>query len=380
MSGNGGAADVSGGPAGPVSGEGGGVLDDLPAMARLDAGAMLAAVAAMPDQVLDAWARSRELTLPAGHRATASVAVLGMGGSAIGADLVRTIFEDRLAVPLAAVRGYTLPAWVGPTSLVVASSHSGATEETIAALQVALERRCPVVVLATGGPLLDVARRTRLPHLAFPGGGQPRAAVGYSLGLLAGLLEQAGHLDLAEAEVRSAVAVGRAVLAGHGPDVATATNPAKGLAWALVGRLPVVIGSGALSSVARRWKTQLNENGKSAAVFDELPEADHNSLVGLDHPEWQDEQVHAVFLTGACDHPRERLRVGLTAELLGAAGIGHSEIGLAGATRLEVGLAGIALGDLVSVYLGLLYGVDPTPVAVLSELKARLAARPTAPA
>ena len=355
----------------------GGFLDDRAAMARLDPAGMLAAVAAMPDQVLDAWTRSRALDLPEGHRRATSVAVLGMGGSAIGADLARATFEDRLAVPLAAVRDYTLPAWVGPSTLVVASSHSGATEETIAALQAALERRCPAVVVATGGPLLEVARQGGLPHLAFPGGGQPRAAVGYALGLLAGLLERAGFLALSEAEIQAAVGVARAALASQGPDATTAKNPAKQLAWTLVDRLPVIVGSGALTAVARRWKTQVNENGKSAAIFDELPEADHNSVVGFSHPEWQAEQVHAVFLGGASDHPRDRLRAELTGELLEAAGIGHTTVALPGTTRLEAALAGIAIGDLMSVYLGLLYGVDPTPVTMLAGLKARLAATPS---
>ena len=266
---------------------GGSLLDDRHAMARLDAGGMLAAVAAMPEQVLDAWTRSRALELPEEHRATRAVAVLGMGGSAIGADLVRAIFEDRLRVPLMAVRDYPLPAWVGPSTLVVASSHSGATEETIAAFQAALERRCPAAVIATGGPLLEVARQGGLPHLDFPAGGQPRAAVGYAVGLLAGLLERAGHLDLTGAEVQSAAAVARSALDAYGPDAPTSANPAKQLAWMLVDRLPLVVGSGALAAVALRWKTQLNENGKSAAIVYELVDADSNKIVGFGHPEWQ---------------------------------------------------------------------------------------------
>lgn len=355
----------------------GGLLDDRAAVARLDPSGMLGAIATLPAQLRDAWARSRGLELSAAHKAAHSVAVLGMGGSAIGADLTRTIFEDRLSLPLAAVRDYSLPAWAGPTTLVVASSHSGATEETIASLQNALERRCPVVVVATGGPLLEVARQAGLPHLAFPGGGQPRAAVGYSLGLLSGILERAGFLALGGDEMEAGAAAAEAALELHGPSRPTPENGAKQLAWTLVDRLPVAIGSGALTSVARRWKTQLNENSKSAAVFDELPEADHNSVVGFAHPEWQREQAHVIFLMASSDHPRDRLRARLSAELLDAAQIGHTEVVLDGQSRLEAALSGVVVGDLASVYLGLLYGVDPTPVSVLGELKARLAATPT---
>lgn len=141
---------------------------------------MLVAVAGLPAQIRDAWARSRSLDLPGRHSQAKAVAVLGMGGSAIAGDLVAGTFADRLTLPVAVVRGYELPAWVGPNALVVASSYSGATEETLAAVETAFMRRCPVAVITTGGPLGTVAEKASLPLLAFPGGGQPRAAVGWS--------------------------------------------------------------------------------------------------------------------------------------------------------------------------------------------------------
>lgn len=349
-------------------------LDDREALARLDPGGMLGAIATIPDQLRDAWARTRAVGLGRAHRATRSVAVLGMGGSAIGADLVRGAFDDRLRVPLVSVRDYVLPAWVGPETLVIASSHSGATEETIAALETALGRRCPVVIVTSGGPLLEVARRAELAHVTLPGGGQPRAAVGYSLGLLAGVLEQAGHLDLTEREIEGAALAAQLAVEAGGPDRPTDANAAKRLAWMLVDRLPIVVGSGALAPVARRWKTQFNENGKSAAVAEELPEAMHNTVVGFAHPEWQAERVFVVFLRGPADHARNGLRAELAGELLDAARVGHEVVATTGEGRLAQALNGLATGDLVSAYLGLLYGVDPTPVEVLSGVKARLAA------
>ncbi|MFI5261709.1 MAG: bifunctional phosphoglucose/phosphomannose isomerase, partial [Candidatus Limnocylindrales bacterium] len=154
-----------------------GILDRAADRAAIDAADMGGQVATIPDQLRDGWARTRRLTLPAAYRATRGVAVLGMGGSAIGGDLVHDIFADRLTVPLETVRGYELPAWVGPETLVIAASYSGATEETISALGAALRRRCPVIVVTTGGPLREVAQRAELPHVVFPGGGQPRAAI-----------------------------------------------------------------------------------------------------------------------------------------------------------------------------------------------------------
>src|SRR3972149_4050185 len=150
------------------------VLDDAVALAGFDRSGMLEAIASLPTQLRDGWARTRGLPLPASHRGAHSVAGLGMGGSAIAGDLVRGVFAERLRVPLITIRDYELPAFAGPGTLVVASSYSGATEETIAAPTTALERRCPVVIVPPGGPLLEVARRAELPHLTFPGRGPPR--------------------------------------------------------------------------------------------------------------------------------------------------------------------------------------------------------------
>ena len=351
-----------------------GVLDDRGVLARYDPGAMLARIAELPEQLADAWGRSRRLTLPPEHRAASAIVVLGMGGSAIGADLVRGIFADRLRAPLLTVRDYHLPAFAGAATLAVASSYSGATEETISALTAALERRCPVAVITTGGPLRSVAERAELPMLTFPGGGQPRAAVGYGTLLLAGLLERAGYLAVGDEEVASAVDAARGAVERCAPEVPTAGNPAKQLAWSLVDRLPIVEASGHLAPVARRWKTQLNENAKSTATWEELPEATHNAIVGYAQPETLHERMFVLFLASPAEHPRNARRAGLSAELLGATQIAHQVVPAAGQGRLAEAFSLIVLGDFVSAYLAVLYGLDPTPVEVIAQLKARLAA------
>lgn len=352
---------------------GAGILDNAGAIRRGDSGGMLEAIGRLPEQIRDGWARTRGLTLPPRYREVHSVLVLGMGGSAIGAELARSIFADRLRLPMGVLRDYELPAFAGPDTLVVASSHSGATEETVSALTTALERRCPVVIVTTGGPLAEVARRAELPLLTFPGGGQPRAAVGYSLMLLAGLLERLGVLPLGDDEVAEAVAACSSVLEACSADVPTERNLAKQLAWTLVDRLPVIEASGFLTAVARRWKGQLNENSKTMAVVEELPEATHNAVVGYGRPETLGDHVFVVFLAGGSDHPRNTLRAGLSAELLGEARIGHEVVAVPGTGRLAQAAAGIAIGDLASLFLASLYGLDPTPVDAISRIKGRLA-------
>lgn len=350
-----------------------GALDDPAVITRFDASDMAGRIGMLPGQIREAWAQTRRLKLPAAYRKADAVAVLGMGGSAIGADLVRGVFEDRLRIPLIVVRDYVLPAFVGPATLVVASSHSGATEETLAATETALVRGCPVAVIAAGGPLVERAGGDALPLLRFAPEPQPRAAVGWSSLLLAGLLERAGHLELAEEEV--AEAAGRAAerFAACSPDVPTERNPAKQLAWSLLDRLPIVFGAGHLAPVARRWKTQLNENAKSWASWDELPEATHNTISGLPQPDTLREHLFAVLLVSPDDHPRTALRGELLATLLGESGTAHERVAVQGHGRLAQAFDAIVLGDLASVYLACLYGLDPSPVPVIQAVKDKLA-------
>ncbi len=350
-----------------------GTLDDASSIVRYDSAGMLEAIPRLADQLSDGWSRSRALALPGTHRDPSAVVVLGMGGSAIGADLVRAIFAERLRVPLVTVRDYDLPAFVRPGMLVVAASHSGATEETLSALAQAISRGCAVAAISTGGPLLAAARKGRLPYLEYVGEAQPRASVGSGVALLAGLLERAGCLEVGDREFADAAAAVREMASRCEPSAPTEQNPAKQLAWSLVDRLPVVEAGGFLGPVARRWKTQLNENGKSIACWEELPEATHNAVVGYAQPETLHERTFVVLLASPDDHPRVALRRSLSADLLAERQIGHEVIVVGGRGRLAQAFSAIALGDFTSVYLAMLYGIDPTPVAAISYVKERLA-------
>jgi glucose/mannose-6-phosphate isomerase len=349
-------------------------LDNRGLVAAADPGGMFGLIGQIPAHLRDAWAITRSLSITEAHRSTTSAALLGMGGSAIGGDLVAGIWSDRLRVPLTVVRGYDLPAWVSASTLVIASSNSGNTEETLSALGAALQRNAPVVAITTGGALATAAGRASLPLLTFPRIGMPRAAVGYSIGLTAGLLERAGHLDLTDAEVETAVAAAEKAVAAYGPDVPTSSNRAKALAWSLLDRLPIVEGAGFLAPVARRWKTQLNENGKTSAAWEELPEATHNTVVGYPHPEVVRDHLFVIFLASSADHPRNRVRAALSIAALDDESIANDRVVFEDRGRLAQAIHAIVLGDYVSSYLALLYGADPTPIEVLDRIKEALAA------
>lgn len=347
------------------------ILDDVGAMARADSADMLGFVAGFSEQVGEGWRISRDLELP--WESPRSVAILGMGGSAIGGDLVRGIWSDRLTVPVEVIRGYDLPAWVGHDTLVIASSKSGDTEETLRALEAALSRRCPVVVVSTGGAMRRVAEAAHLPVATFPPQGSPRSAVGYSMAIVAGILERAGVLPLDAAEVESGIAAGRAMAARCAPDVSTADNPAKQLAWSLVDRYAIITASGFLAPVARRWKAQLNENSKATAAFEELPEATHNTVVGFEQPESLRDHLFVVFLRSELEHPRSALRATLIGDILATAQISHTYVDAPGGSSLGAAMSAIVIGDYVSVYLAFMYAVDPSPIAVIDHIKGQLA-------
>ena len=349
------------------------VLEDEAAIKRRDPSGMLGHVAAFGEQLRAGWQLSRGLQLGDIHRAAGSVAVLGMGGSAVAADLLRATFADRLSVPLVSVRDYELPAWVGRETLVVAVSHSGATEETVAALSAVLERRCPVVVITTGGPIGDVAARVGLPRLIYSSDAPPRASLGYTMSLLAGVLERSGALALDDREIEAGIAASQEVVRTCGPDAPTETNLAKQLAWSLLDRLPIIEASGALAAVARRWKTQINENSHSISAVEELPEAMHNTVVGYDQPDTLRDHQYVVFLRSNTDNARNAYRSRLSEELLGAVRITYQTVTVDGDGRLPSVCAAITLGDFVSTYLALLYGVDPSATPVLTHVKERMA-------
>jgi len=347
------------------------ILDDAAAMARADVGGMLGFISEFADEVAEGWRISGDVELL--WEAPKSVAILGMGGSAIGGDLVKGIWADRLTVPVEVIRGYELPAWVGPDTLVIASSRSGNTEETLSALEAALARRCPVVVVSAGGALKNVAQAARLPLATFPDRGSPRSSLGWSLAILAGILQQAGVLQLDVAEIEAGMAAWRATAAQCEPSVPTADNPAKRLAWSMLDRLTIIAASGSLAPVGRRWKAQLNENSKATAVFEELPEASHNTVVGFEQPESLRDHLFVVFLKGQLGHPRNALRAQLVGDVIETAQIPHQFVEATGESRLGEALSAIAFGDYVSVYLAFMYAVDPTPIDVISHIKAQLA-------
>lgn len=319
---------------------------------------MLDDVLAIPDHLRDALWRVESARLEPAD--AAGLAVCGMGGSAIGGELAAAALGGGLTRPLLTVRGYELPAWLTPEWTVLCSSYSGNTEETLACFAAAEALGARRVVASTGGKLVDAAREGGVPVIGLPGILQPRAAVAYMLTVAAELAALAGVAPRIHTELDAAAAF----LAQCSEDLQAR---AKEIAGKLEGRVPVFTGADLTAPVARRWKTQVNENAKLQAFFSELPEADHNELCA-----WAGDGFAAVLLEDADQHPRERRRFELTGAAIEAAGATAVRLEAEGETRVARLLWGVMLGDLVSLALADARGVDPVPVEAIEGFKAAL--------
>ena len=298
--------------------------------------------------------------------------VAGMGGSAVGGRLAAGALGPRLRRPLVVADGYALPGWAGPDTLVLCSSYSGSTEETLAAYYDAVGRGAPRVVATTGGPLGERARRDGVPVIPIPGGFAPRTAVGYSLVAALETAAVCGAAPSLRGEVEAAATLAEALAAEWGPDADG--GEAKALAERLHETVPVIAGAGVGAAAAYRWKCQINENAGLPAFAGEVPEIDHNEVVGW--PAARElGRFSAVFLGDPAAHPRDALRAELTAEQARAGTDVVELVQPRGETPLERLISHVLLGDLVSLYLAVLRGKDPIEIAPIDALKAALAAR-----
>jgi glucose/mannose-6-phosphate isomerase len=308
----------------------------------------------------------RKRDLPGG------LAVCGMGGSAIGADLAAAVLGDRATRPLRTIRDYALEPWAGSDTLILCSSYSGDTEETLACFEAAGIVQAPRIALTTGGRLAEAARAEDVPVIGAPAGMQPRAAVLYVMVATLECAALCGAGPQLHTELDAASGLLEELAGAWGPDTGD-DSEAKALARRLQGRVPVIYGSGPTSAPARRWKAQLNENPGLAAFWSDLPEADHNEICA-----WERDSagapLAAVFLGDSDQHPRIRRRIELTAREVERSGAPAERLESRGETRLERILSLVLLGDLLSVYLAALEGVDPTPVEPIERLKAELGA------
>ena len=347
------------------------VIESVERIRAADPGNMLDRIKDLPKQVRDAWTLARAAQLPPAHGDVRNITVAGMGGSAIGGDLAAALLAGELKVPMNVHRDYGLPAYVGRDSLVIASSYSGNTEESLSSFEEAQRRGARVLVLTTGGKIAELARAAKYPVITFSYPAQPRAALGYSLGLVLGALTRLGFVRDLSSDIDAALAdVAKLEERVH---EGARTNDAKKLAIELYGRIIFAYGGGVLGVMARRVKGQWNENAKNWGAFDVLPELNHSGVVGFPHPDIARDALTVLLLRSDRDNPRHKLRFDVTRELLDRASVPHKTLQFSGANMLSEVLQLTLFTDYVSFYVALLNGVDPSPVKSIDYLKERLA-------
>lgn len=308
-------------------------------------------------------------------RAITSVVVAGMGGSALAALMAQAWLRDDITVPFEVVRDYHLPAHINENTLVIASSYSGNTEETVAALEEARVRGAQVAIIAAGGELIDSANQDDIAAVQLPSGFQPRMAVLYNLKALTALLAHFGLIDHSRLNDITALSPWLGQQTSQWiASVSTAQNMAKQLALLAVGKTPVVYGGPLTASAAYKWKISWNENAKNVAFWNQYPEFNHNEFIGwTSHPV---EKPFIIFdLVSKFEHSQVRKRFEVSDRLLSGKRPKAQVVTLEGDSVLAELLWASLLADFVSIYVAILNGVNPVPVPLIERLKTELSWR-----
>ncbi len=350
-------------------------LNDSIIYRKFDKSCMLTHIHNFPRLCREAWSLAQTFKLPKEYSKVKKIVVLGMGGSAIGGDLVGSLAINEAAVPVLVCRDYNLPQYVDKDTLVIASSYSGATEETLSAFEQAFDTKALKLAITTGGKLKDLCKSMNVPVFIFDYKAQPRAALPFSFFILLGILNNLKLLKVKENDLDAAFANLETLAGQIDETVPDEQNPAKSLAQKLFGRLPIIYGAGVTAEVAHRWKTQINENSKVMCFYEVFSELNHNAIVGYSFPEELVKQAMVVMLDSDLLHERIHIRYEVTQKLLERAGIYYQVIRMPESSALSQMMSLVLFGDYVSYYLAMLNRTDPTTIEAINYLKDTLAKR-----
>ena len=337
----------------------------------LDPSGMMETVRSFPHHIKDAVRIGMSASLAIRARGIRSIIVTGLGGSAISGDLLRCFLADMLPVPFIVNRAYGLPAFVDENSLVVVSSYSGDTEETVSAHREALRRKARVLAVTSGGAVASLARRAGHPCIVIPGGFHPRAALAYSFFPILAALIRLGLVRPMSGGIGETVTL-LSGMSDRLADPLSSDNQALRLASTIRGTVPVIYSSAHLEAVNLRWRGQIAENAKQLAFGNVLPEMNHNEIVGWKALPEIERSLSVVFLSDRESHRRVVHRELFTQELLRERASSISVVQSIGRSRLARTFSLVHLGDWVSLYLAAMNGEDPSPVSVIDALKEKL--------
>jgi len=344
------------------------ILDQLDNIKRIDKSDMLSHLMKTPGYCRDAMNRARQIKVPERVKPQ-NIVVAGMGGSAIGGEILKDWLRDELPIPLEICKDYSLPAYASKDTLFFVNSYSGNTEETLSAFIDGVRRKCTTITITSGGHLQSFSKELQVPHITIPGQLPPRVAMPYLFFPIPVLMERMNLIPNVDEYLQETVRVFEKVGEENSPENPTEDNPAKKLALALLETIPIIYGFGEYQSVAHRLKTQFNENSKIPSKHDVFPEINHNETVGWEAPSFLTKNYSIILIRDPNEPPEIRRRIETTKSMVFHKARKVLEIHAKGEEKLEKMFSILSTGDFASVYLAILQGVDPTPVGIIDKVK-----------
>jgi glucose/mannose-6-phosphate isomerase len=349
------------------------MLDDLSLVSRIDKSDMLGIMEGFPRQMREAKELVNASSLGSIYKID-NVVISGMGASSISGDIVKSLFREKINIPIYVSRQYDLPKWANKDTLLISQSYSGNTEETLSTFKYGCQKRCKIIGISTGGKLQEYCEKRDMPHIKIPEGLPPRCATGYILTSSIYALERVGMVKDIEGEIDESITISEDVIKKNKKEIPEIDNYSKQLAKKLLNTIPQVYGFNFYMPIARRWCSQFNENSKIICRYDEVPECNHNDIVGWSlNPDatknfscvlFRDEDAETIYLSKRLDFMRN-LFENVAENVI--------EVKIKGKRRLPRMIYLMCLGDFVSCYLAILRNVDPTPVEAITNLKTELA-------
>jgi glucose/mannose-6-phosphate isomerase len=346
------------------------ILDNLKEIKRIDKSDMLSFCVEAPKHYEKAAKLAKTVSIS--YPEPKTIIVAGMGGSAIGGELLKDWARDKISVPIEVCREYSLPAYANKNTLIFVVSYSGETEESLSVFLDAIKRKCMTFCISSGGALREFAEKLNVPHLRVPSGMAPRATLPYLLMPLPILLEKIGLVSEVNPEVSETIKVLGHVSGSNLPEKPLEDNFSKKLASDICGTVPVVYGFGFYRAVAQRLKTQFNENSKAPAKWESFPELNHNEIVGWETVRELAKYFSVILIRDEDEPEAMRIRIQATKELIRNESVKVFEVQSIGKSRLAKMSSVICTGDFTSVYLAIMRGIDPTPVETIALLKEKI--------
>jgi glucose/mannose-6-phosphate isomerase len=351
-------------------------LDDPAIYKKLDLADMLDQLYGLPQQCLTAWYKALSFKLPENYKNIDKIVILGMGGSAIAGDLLKSLVSSTIRQFVYINRDYSIPAFIDEKTLVIACSYSGNTEEILTAFNKTLRKECKKIAVTSGGKLLNIAKSSGVPVFVIEHRSQPRAALGYSFMPLLAFLRNLGIIKATMFNIDNMVELLKHLSTEWHIGMPVKNNKAKQISLAIHGKIAVIYADELAGEAGHRWKTQINENAKSWAFYEVFPELNHNSVVGYKFPAEMSGKIFVIFLQIAGTYKRTTMRYQVTSELLQQNNIDFMMVDSPGDDDLSRLMGLVYLGDWVSYYLSILNETDPTPVEAIDYLKQKLGNSP----